>query len=171
MPGLADMLSARIGGQVYLLEPGATARGVLARCRDMRSESGGVSLVRSLPWDQAAITLPDESKADESGSPTHVLFGDAAYPLSQVPLILGTQSAGDERAIDLRQDMPGVSRRHCSLQLQNGQCVIEDYSRYGTFLNGHKIDGSALLAIGDQLRIGTPGFELRLITVEAGDGA
>ncbi len=171
MPGLADMLSARVGGQVYLLEPGATARGVLARCRDMRSESGGVSLIRSLPWDQSAIALRTETSTDTTGSPTHVLFGHAAYPLSKAPLVLGTQADSGERGIDLTQDMPGISRRHCSLQLKNGQCIVEDHSRYGTFLNGHKIDGSAVLAIGDQLRIGTPGFELRLINVEAGDGA
>ena len=67
--------------------------------------------------------------------------------------------------------MPGVSRRHCSLTRQNGQCVVEDFSRYGTFLNGHRIDGSAVLAIGDQVRIGTPGFELRLITLEHADGS
>ncbi len=35
MPGLADMLAARVGGEVFLLEPGATARGLLTRCRDM----------------------------------------------------------------------------------------------------------------------------------------
>ena len=67
--------------------------------------------------------------------------------------------------------MPGVSRRPCSLVRRNGQCVVQDYSRYGTFLNGHKIDGSAVLQVGDLLRIGTPGHELRLITTEAGDGA
>ncbi len=67
--------------------------------------------------------------------------------------------------------MPGVSRRHCSLQFENGQCVVRDFSRYGTFLNGHRIDGSAVLQVGDRLRLGTPGFELRLITTEADGGA
>ena len=67
--------------------------------------------------------------------------------------------------------MPGVSRRHCSLVQQNSQCVVQDHSRYGTFLNGHKIDGSAVLQVGDLLRVGTPGYELRLIMTEADDGA
>ena len=66
--------------------------------------------------------------------------------------------------------MPGVSRRHCSLQQVNGQCVVEDFSRYGTFLNGHRIDGSSVLQIGDSLRIGSPGYEFRLITTEEHGG-
>ena len=67
--------------------------------------------------------------------------------------------------------MPGVSRRHCALQLENGQCVVRDFSRYGTFLNGHKLDGSAVLQIGDLIRVGMPGYELRLITTEQGNGS
>ena len=171
MPGLADMLRARVGGEVCLLEPGATARGVLSRCRDIQRDESGVSLIRALPWDQAAVTLQDESEVAGAGQPTHLLLGHTAYALDSRPLFLGTQSTAGERCIDLAQDMPGVSRRHCALRQQNGQCVIEDLSRYGTFLNGHRIDGSAVLAIGDQIRLGTPGFELRLITLEADGGA
>jgi hypothetical protein len=171
MPGLAEMMSARVGGEVFLLEPGATARGVLARCRDVQRDAGGVSLIRSLPWDQSAVSIELETSGARAGQPTHLLFGNTAYALDQRHLYLGTQAESGARSIDLRQDMPGVSRRHCSLRQQNGQCVIEDFSRYGTFLNGHRIDGSAVLAIGDQVRIGTPGFELRLITLENVDGS
>jgi pSer/pThr/pTyr-binding forkhead associated (FHA) protein len=100
-----------------------------------------------------------------------VLFRNTAYSIDSTPLSLGSQPATGERWIDLQGEMPGVSRRHCSLVRQGGQCVVQDYSRYGTFLNGHKIDGSAVLQVGDLLRIGTPGHELRLITTETGDGA
>ncbi|MDH3990719.1 MAG: hypothetical protein OEV34_16420, partial [Gammaproteobacteria bacterium] len=55
MPGLTDMLKARVGGEVFVLEPGATARGAFARCRGNAGESSGVSLLRQLPWDQSAI--------------------------------------------------------------------------------------------------------------------
>ena len=62
------------------------------------------------------------------------------------------------RWLDLRDDMPGVSRRHCVVGAENGQVVVTDHSRYGTYLNGHRIDGSAVLQVGDLLRIGTPGI-------------
>ncbi len=171
MPGLADMLSARVGGEVFLLEPGATARGLLTRCKDMHANGGGISLVRNLPWDQTAMPVRARHHDAHGGRPTHLLYDNTAYAIDGTPLTLGSQPADADRTIDLGNEMPGVSRRHCTVQQENGQCVVRDFSRYGTFLNGHAIDGSAVLQIGDQLRLGTPGFELRLIVTEASGGA
>jgi hypothetical protein len=153
MPGLADMLAARVGGEVFLLEPGATARGLLTRCRDMQ---------RGDRRDEAPVA---------AGQPTHLLFENTAYPIDGRALLVGSQPVAGERWIDLRGDMPGVSRRHCSIERKNGQCIMQDYSRYGTFLNGHKIDGSAVLQVGDLVRVGSPGYEFRLIMTESGDGS
>lgn len=171
LPGLADMLKARVGGEVFLLEPGATARGALARCRADARQGTAVSLIRQLPWDQAAVEIARAPGPVRAGQPTHLLFGNTAYALNAQPLVLGTQSGDGDRAIELGRDMPGISRRHCALSLENGHCVLRDYSRYGTFLNGHRIDGSAVLQVGDHVRVGTPGFEMRLITTETVDGA
>lgn len=171
MPGLADMLGARVGGEVFLLEPGATARGLVTRCRDMQRGDGGVSLIRQLPWDQTPVAIQKNEAPAAAGLPTHLLFENTAFTIDSRPLLLGSQPAPGERWIDLQGDMPGVSRRHCSLVRQHDQCVVQDYSRYGTFLNGHKIDRSAVLQVGDLLRLGTPGYELRLIMTEAEGGA
>ncbi|MDH3615424.1 MAG: FHA domain-containing protein [Gammaproteobacteria bacterium] len=165
MPGLAETLKTRVGGEVFLLEPGATARGLLRRCRETRGD-GGLTLVRHLPWDQAPVEVRVSEAASRGGQPTHLLFGNHAHAVSTDPLVLGSQPADSERWLDLQQEMPGVSRRHCVVSQENGQCVVTDYSRYGTFLNGHRIDGSAVLQTGDLLRVGTPGFELRLISAE-----
>ena len=169
MPGLADTLKARVGGEVFLLEPGATARGLVARCTESRPGSA-VTLVRHLPWDQASVVV--EVGADNSGArPTHVLLGNNATVVDASRLVLGTHPAEGERWLDLRQEMPGVSRRHCEIAAVNGQCVVTDHSRYGTFLNGHRVDGSAVLQVGDVIRVGTPGVELRMIFVEDQDGS
>ena len=170
LPGLADMLAARVGGEVFLQEPGATARGLLSRCRDMQKNETAVSLLKSLPWDQSPVAIRSAAVAAPSGQPTHVLFENTAYSIDARPLNLGSQRADNGRSIELRQDMPGVSRHHCSLQLEHGQCTVRDHSRYGTFLNGHRIDGSAALQVGDLIRLGTPGYELRLIKTETDRG-
>ncbi len=170
MPGLADTLKTRVGGEVFLLEPGATARGLAHRVGG-EQKAGGVTLARHLPWDQAAVAVEVASGSGNGGEPTHVLFGHSAYSLNGAPLVLGSQIQDNERHLDLREEMPGVSRRHCVVSRENGQVVVTDFSRYGTFLNGHRIDESAVLQVGDLLRIGTPGFELRLISVEDHDGA
>ncbi len=172
LPGLADMLKARVGGEVFLLESGATARGALARCRDQRDSSNGIGLIRQLPWDQTAVEVRSEQAGDEkSARPTHVLFEHMAYRIEDAPLVLGSRIADGERTIPLPAEMPGISRRHCSVRNQNGQCVLEDHSRYGTFLNGHRIDGSAVLQVGDSLRLGSPGHELQLIATAESHGA
>ncbi len=171
LPGLADMLKARVGGEVFVLEPGATARGALARCRGYAGANSGVSLIRKLPWDQKAVDIGlHTSEQSTSGVPTHLLFGHTAYVIGDSPLVLGSDDSDGERAIELAAEMPGVSRRHCSLSRKNGQCVLEDHSRYGTFLNGNRIDGSSILQAGDSLRIGSPGFEFQLISTDEKNG-
>ena len=84
--------------------------------------------------------------------------------------MLGTQPEDGERWLDLQQEMRGVSRRHCVVSADNGQCILTDFSRYGTFLNGHRVDGTAVLQTGDLIRVGSPGFELRLIVAEQDRG-
>ena len=172
LPGLADMLKARVGGEVFLLEPGATARGALARCRDQKDSASGIGLIRQLPWDQTAVEVEaKQAQEGQSARPTHLLFEHMAYRIDESPLVLGSQTAEGERTVPLPIAMPGVSRRHCSVRNQNGQCVLEDHSRYGTFLNGHRIDGSAVLQVGDSVRLGSPGHELELIATEESHGA
>ena len=172
LPGLPEMLKARVGGELFVLEPGATARGALARLRQAPGPAGGVSLRRHLPWDQSAAKVESDDTAQvHAGVPTHLLFGSKAYAIAaSPPLALGTQTADGERTIALGSDMPGISRRHCSVALRDGQCVLEDHSRYGTFLNGHRIDGSTVLQVGDSLRVGSPGYEFHLITTDEAYG-
>ncbi len=169
MPGLAETLKTRVGGEVFLLEQGATARGLVNRCREDQ-KSGGLTLVRHLPWDQAPVEVRCGDADSLGGRPTHLLFGSHAWAVGAEPLVLGTQASDGERWLLLQQEMRGVSRRHCVVSQQNGQCVVNDHSRYGTFLNGHRIDGSAVLQCGDLIRVGTPGFELRMISAEQLDG-
>lgn len=171
LPGLADFLRARVGGEVFMLEPGATGRGALARMRGSAASSG-VTLLRQLPWDQTAATVSVSADRYERGQlPTHLLVEHEGHSLGVTPLVIGSQPGAGTNVIDLGSDMPGVSRRHCEISIVGGQCTVEDFSRYGTFLNGHRIDGSAQLRSGDVLRVGSPGYEFLLISVGKDHGA
>jgi hypothetical protein len=170
MPGLADTLKTRVGGEIFLLEPGATARGLIMRCQT-ESKEAATTLSRHLPWDQSPIIVESTDTGNNGAQPTHLLYGHNAFSLQGKPLVMGSQVSDDERWLDLQQEMPGVSRRHCVVSPDNGQFILTDHSRYGTFLNGHRIDGSVVLQTGDLIRIGTPGFELRLISAENHYGA
>jgi len=172
LPGLTQMLKAHVGGEVFALEPGATARGALARCRDSQSSGAGISLLRQLPWDQSAFSVERPELDDAKGNaPTHVLFQNTAYAIDTSPLVVGAQAQESGRFVPLLIEMPGVSRRHCSVYRTNAQCIVEDHSRYGTFVNGHRINGSTVLQVGDLMRIGSPGFEFQLITTQGNHGA
>lgn len=171
LPGLAEMLKARVGGEVFVLEAGATARGALARIDEASVRGSGISLRRQLFWDRTATEVErDETASVHAAVPTHLLFGSKAFAVTASPIVLGSQPDDGQRSIPLGTGMPGISRRHCSVSLQDGQCVLEDFSRYGTFLNGYRIDGSTVLQVGDFFRIGSPGFEFHLITTDEAHG-
>jgi pSer/pThr/pTyr-binding forkhead associated (FHA) protein len=46
--------------------------------------------------------------------------------------------------------------------------VVEDLSTWGTFVNGERVAGRAVLAAGDRVRVGSPGIELVLIASGGG---
>ena len=128
-------------------------------------------MIRQLPWDQAAMTLDiEQDEAAQAGVPTHMLFENTAYEIGNSALVVGSENTGAGRALLIDPEMPGVSRKHCTVVRKNGQCVLEDESRYGTFLNGHRIDGSSTLQIGDTVRVGSPGDEFRMITTDEQHG-
>ena len=104
--------------------------------------------------------------------PTHVLCDGVAYAITSSPLTLGLRPEG-ANGIELgtsSEKAAGVSRSHCTIYARNGNVVVEDHSRYGTFLNDQRVEGKATLAVGDRLRLGTPGIELRLIQVVSSNG-
>ncbi len=96
MPGLADTLRNRVGGEVFLLGPGATTRGLWQRCPQDRS-SGGLTLLRHLPWDQAPVDVQSVDSTAQGGRPTHVLFGNHAHSIGPDPLVLRGLGLGRPR--------------------------------------------------------------------------
>jgi pSer/pThr/pTyr-binding forkhead associated (FHA) protein len=54
---------------------------------------------------------------------------------------------------------PKVSRSHCSVELQEDELFVSDLnSTNGTFVDGKRVTGAALLPVGSVLTIGA--FEL-----------
>lgn len=63
---------------------------------------------------------------------------------------------GRSTECQLSLDDPLVSRRHAVLNVESGGAAIQDLgSRNGVYVNGRKIDGSAPLADGDRITIGS----------------
>jgi pSer/pThr/pTyr-binding forkhead associated (FHA) protein len=97
-----------------------------------------------------------------------VLLGSTARAIDQEPLVLGTAPPSPGRGLRVEGDTAGVSRAHCRLFESAGEVVIEDLSTWGTYVNGERVAGRAVLATGDRIRMGSPGVELLLITAQEG---
>ncbi len=170
-PGVVETLLRVPRARVVVLPPGAAALGALARLAAVRA-AGGSGVVATLPLDQPPVTEAEglTAAAAPGARPTHVLFGHRAWRLGAEPFLLGTEVQPGERGVALDPAARGVSRRHCTLRTEDGAVYVFDHSRFGTVLNGHRIQGSAVLEAGDVLALGSPPAEFRLITVEEGDG-
>ena len=100
--------------------------------------------------------------------PTHLLFRGRAWRITDRPLTLGW-AVETGRALPVPAS-PGVSRSHCSVRRLDGSVLLEDHSTYGSFINDERVNGRAVLTVGDRLRLGSPGATLELIQLVNDDG-
>jgi hypothetical protein len=97
---------------------------------------------------------------------THVVYRGLALALSPAGLVLGRDA--DESALQLPDGVAGLSRRHCTLRREDGRSQIIDHSSHGSWLDGARVHGRALLRAGSTLRLGEPGVELQLVALDGG---
>jgi len=171
-PGIAETLADLPGCDVFILEPGAAARGLTHRQESLprnSGSSGNFSITTSLPWDQpsADVNLERAMATSAGGAPSHLVLDGQAYRLSDIPLRIGAEAAAGEYSLVIDARHKGVSRRHCTIELSGERVLMNDHSRYGTLLNGHRVNAAAVLQRGDIISVGDPACELKLI-VETG---
>jgi pSer/pThr/pTyr-binding forkhead associated (FHA) protein len=86
-----------------------------------------------------------------------LLPGGLCVELTRPNMLVGRHSEAD-----VRLALPDVSRRHCRFLFQHGHWKIIDLdSMNGIFLNGERMQEAALYD-GDQVRIGSFMFAVRL---------
>jgi hypothetical protein len=156
------------------LPRGAAALGALQHESAIVRSGDALALVYLLP----SATVTDAGDRVEHFEatpaalrPTHVLYQGRAWKISDHPLTLGWSVNANQRQLSLPSSLPGISRAHCTLVRRNGSILIEDHSTYGSFVNDERVQGRATLAVGDRLRIGTPGITLDLIQMVDDHGA
>ncbi len=167
LPGMNNMLSGIENCHIIELQPGAAALGILRFTRPLfdHQAEGAAPFVTSRPLPAKGSLMVDALRRNsgEGKRPTHILYRDLAYPITDKPLIVGREKIGSQPGIQIRHQIAGVSRKHFAVQLQENKVVLNDYSRYGTFVDDHPVKGETILRLGQTLRIGTPGETLKLI--------
>ncbi|MCE9573671.1 MAG: diguanylate cyclase [Deltaproteobacteria bacterium] len=102
--------------------------------------------------EQADLTSPPAADA-RNRAYLIVLVGSAVGEMFKLPA--GDAVIGRTRHATVRLDDDGVSRVHAIVRAQGDRLVIDDKgSRNGTFVNGHRVNGSAVLADGDKIQVG-----------------
>ncbi|MGD9237073.1 MAG: FHA domain-containing protein [Desulfobacterales bacterium] len=167
LPGVNTMLSAIENCRIIALPAGSGALGVLRFYETLRQQkderSAPFLTTRPLPVEQDRPVEASHQTLPAQQRPTHILYRDLAYPIGEKPLIIGLASLKDASGIQIRGQVAGVSRKHCSVRLDGNKIVLDDHSTYGTFVNEEPVSGRAVLELGQVIRVGTPGETLKLI--------
>lgn len=164
LPGLVARLAGRRRLDIVQLPREAVAAG--AQCAAAELMAAGADRV-CLALSRSAEVVPEPLAAPQrevTEQPTHLLYAGHAHKISTAPLVVGRAPAA-LRALVVTGPPEGLSRRHCSVFLEDGHAIVVDHSRHGTFLNGTRVIGRAPLAAGDSLRLGVPGAVLDLVAV------
>jgi hypothetical protein len=161
LPALGERLASLPGLEAVTLPDTAAAAGAAERASEIAPAEPPALVTALARRHTASATV---KKRGALAMPTHVIQDGRAHAIDERPLVIG-QGAGGGRRIALAGPGSGISHVHCTLQRRDGAVMVRDHSRYGTFVNGERVEGEATLGAGDRLRVGTPGVVLELVTV------
>jgi len=167
LPGVIDVLKNSLSSSVYVLDAGEIEKGALSRYSKEKSKNSSLKLQKSLDWDKPSVTVDRISKKlKNSDRPTHLLYENIAYKIDQSPIMVGSNPTDSDTTIRIKSEITGISRNHCSFVMKDNNCIVCDHSRYGTYLNDQRIQNNTILHNGDLIRIGSPGINLLMISME-----
>jgi hypothetical protein len=174
LPGVAEELARLDDARVELLPPGHAARSVLLKPELIESRQGEVKLLKRLGWrappaDFGTSAGEATQAAASRETPTHVVYAGVVYPIGARGLVVGREQVDGRRTVVVAAQANGVSRAHCELVVRDGELKLVDLSRYGTFVNERKVAGETTLKRSDVIRIGSPGAELEVVSMEAAE--
>lgn len=173
LPGFLERLEGLRDCEASALPRGAAALGALACERALRRDPSALVLVQRLPVPllaTAAAPAAPKQAVPAGERPTHAVYRSRAHAIHAAPLVIGASIPDGQRALVVPAG-PGISRVHCVLWRDADGVWLEDRSTYGTYLNGERMGGRVALAVGDRLRVGSPGVELELVRTVDDDGA
>jgi hypothetical protein len=173
-PGLAAHLGRLDDALVEVLPPGHAAAAALLKPDLVPASGEQVKLLKRLAWRAAPADVPRTAAPAEAATSaprnlaTHVVYAGVVYPVGVRGIVVGRELAEGRRTIVVADQANGVSRAHCEIVLRDGELKLRDLSRYGTFVNEKKVSGETTLERADVIRIGSPGAELQVVSIEDG---
>jgi hypothetical protein len=169
LPGCKEALGGLKSTEMFELEMGAGARGVLEIWHQLSDQSGNNEISyftsRPLPPSRSALDPEQPTETSLKVKPTHLLYRNMAYPISGKPLKVGSVQDSEPNDINVTGETAGVSPRHFTVALVGSDIVLQDMSTEGTFVDEKRVNGSTILKRGQIIRLGTSGEQLQVITL------
>ncbi|MET0280952.1 MAG: FHA domain-containing protein [Steroidobacteraceae bacterium] len=172
IPGMdAALASARFSRALRFADDLAARAASLLPPPGSLAASGAVSYRTQLPRFAAPMQQQLSPLLLAGAGPqvmaTHVVYQGQVLPISAPGLVVGREPDG-AHVLRLPAGAAGVSRRHCTLRQDGLRAQVIDHSTHGSFVDGMRVRGRALLAAGSVLRVGEPGIELQLVALHPG---
>ena len=170
LPGAAEAFAVAGTRPVWGVEDGVAAQAASLLPAAQAAGSGAVRYLTQLPAYAAPAPAGRCARVAaragaEQAAATHLVWRGRAIPIDDAGIVLGRNPGEGPQALQLPEGIAGLSRRHCTLRRAGAETVLVDHSRFGTFVDGQRVNGRALLAAGHTLRLGSPGIELPLIAI------
>jgi len=167
LPGCRQILAGLKNTEIFELEEGAGARGVLGVWHQLsdHSDSSGISFFTSRPLQQARSARDHTRSPDDSLTryPPYLLYRSIAYPITAKPLTIGCALDGESNDVTITGEIASVDSKHFTIALLDGKILLHDMSAQGTFVDEERVNGSIALNLGQIIRVGTPGQQLQVI--------
>jgi len=169
IPGITAVLDGARFARALRFDAGLVTRALQQLPASPAAAGGAVPYRTQLPLlagpAPAPVLVPLELPGTQPEvMATHVVYRGRAVPLTADGVVLGRDAA--QSTLPLPEGSAGLSRRHCTLRREAGRSQVIDHSHYGTWLDGARVRGRALLPAGSTLRLGEPGVELQLVALE-----
>jgi hypothetical protein len=169
IPGVDEALASAHLARLLSFDAPLTTRALRLLPLGAAAPSGAVPYRTQLPLfaeeppPDALVPLQLRGQQPETMA-THVVYRGRALPLTPAGLTIG-RDPGDTNALRLPDGVAGLSRRHCTLLREGGRSQLIDHSSHGSWLDGARVRGRALLPAGSTLKVGEPGVELQLVAL------
>ena len=167
LPGFTQRLASIENARIIELERGAAAKGALQIWNQLATQNDrqGISFHTSRPWQPPPRAAASRSvfEIKTQGTPTHLLWGSIAYPITEKPLTIGSAKENEQDDIAITVEANGVSRIHCTVAKQGDDIILKNEADQTTYVDEKQISGSTILKLGQIIRVGTPGEPLQLI--------
>jgi hypothetical protein len=168
LPGIGAFLAGLDHPRTVELDQGAGALNVLLNIDDFTGKAYGKDsdYFTSRPWqrhESPASTRTGETAGKTQPDPTHLLYRDLAYPITESPTFICMKEPKEAGTLDIKDGFEDEDHRYCALQKDGSHAVLTVFRPGDIWLDDEPAAADTVLCLGQTIRVGPSGDTIRLI--------